>query len=234
MITQSRPKRLSCVRPRGGLESEMPLRWPNRREPLMAPEQSVTHWIAQLKAGESAAAQKLWESYFQRMVQLARHKLRGAPRRSADEEDVALSAFNSFCLGAEQGRFPQLADRDDLWPLLVAITAHKAVDHVRHEGRLKRGGERLVGERVGAGNAGLWDDRSLEQVIGPEPTPDFAMQVAEECERLLDRLGDATLRRIALWKMEGDGCAEIATRLGCVPRTVERKLRIIRELWSEP
>src|SRR5690242_9105116 len=94
---------------------------------------TVTHWIGQLKVGDEAAAQKLWESYFQRMVELAHQKLLGLPRRAADEEDVALSAFNSFCQGASRGRFPQLCDRNSLWPLLVAITAHKAIDLLRRE-----------------------------------------------------------------------------------------------------
>jgi hypothetical protein len=62
---------------------------------------SVTCWIQQLKAGERAATQALWESYFQRLVARARRQLAGVPRRAADEEDVALSAFDSFCRAAE-------------------------------------------------------------------------------------------------------------------------------------
>jgi DNA-directed RNA polymerase specialized sigma24 family protein len=193
----------------------------------MTPAGSVTHWIGQLKAGEPAAAQKLWEGYFQKMVELARLKLQGMPRRAADEEDVALSAFHSFCQGVGGGRFPQLQDRNNLWPLLVAITAHKAIDLLRHERRLKRGGP----PREAAGQTG--PEAALEQVIGREPTPEFALQVAEECQRLLDRLGDDELRSIALWKMEGLTVPEIAGRLGCVPRTVERKLQVIRKLWEE-
>jgi DNA-directed RNA polymerase specialized sigma24 family protein len=188
---------------------------------------SVTHWITKLKTGEADAAQKLWEGYFQKMVGLARQKLQGMPRRAADEDDVALSAFNSFCRGARGGRFPQLSDRNNLWSLLVAITAHKAVDLMRRERRLKRGG---VPPDAG-GPAAL--DAELEQVVGREPTPDFALQVAEECRRLLDRLGDEGLRAVALYKMEGYTVEEIAARLGCVPRTVERKLRVIRWLWDE-
>jgi ECF sigma factor len=42
---------------------------------------SVTHWITQLKTGDPAAAQRLWECYFLRLVKLARKKLGGAPRR---------------------------------------------------------------------------------------------------------------------------------------------------------
>jgi hypothetical protein len=49
---------------------------------------SVTHWIRELKAGNHLAAQELWEKYFQRLVALARSKLRNRPRRVADEEDV--------------------------------------------------------------------------------------------------------------------------------------------------
>jgi DNA-directed RNA polymerase specialized sigma24 family protein len=188
---------------------------------------SITFWIRQLKTGDPTAAQKLWEGYFQRMVELARQKLQGMPRRAADEEDVALSAFNSFCQGASQGRFPQLCDRQSLWPLLVAITAHKAVDLMRHERRLKRGGPAPDAEWPTA------PAMELDQIIGREPTPEFALQVAEECRRLLDRLGDDGLSSVALWKMEGYTVDEIAARLGCVPRTVERKLRAIRELWEE-
>ena len=75
---------------------------------------SVTCWIDQLKAGEPAAVQPLWEGYFQQLVARTRQKLTGRSRRAADEEDVALSAFDSFCRAAAQGRFPQLQDRDDL------------------------------------------------------------------------------------------------------------------------
>ena len=32
---------------------------------------SITHWIGALKAGDLAAAQPLWEHYFQRLVRLA-------------------------------------------------------------------------------------------------------------------------------------------------------------------
>jgi DNA-directed RNA polymerase specialized sigma24 family protein len=195
---------------------------------------SVTAWISQLKAGEAAAAQPLWERYCCCLIGLARQKLRAAPRRVADEEDVALSAFDSFCRAAQQGRFSQLRDRDDLWPLLVVLTLRKALRLSRAEGRRKRGGGAVLDEaaltglpRAGAGETGL------DQVLGREPTPAFAAQFAEECQRLLDRLPDADLRAIALLKMENYTVEEIAARLGCVPRTVRRRLQRIRSLWEQ-
>jgi DNA-directed RNA polymerase specialized sigma24 family protein len=186
---------------------------------------SVTGWLVRLRAGDDAAAQPLWEGYFRRLVELARSRLRGVPRVAADEEDVALSAFDSFCRGATQGRFPQLHDRNELWRLLVVITAHKALDRLRHERRQKRGGVRQL--------SALEDEEAgVAEVVGREPTPEFAALVADECRRLLDGLGDDELRSVALWKMEGYTTEEIAAKLGCAPRTVERKLRVIRGLWD--
>src|SRR5262249_18495204 len=125
-----------------------------------------------------------------------------------------------------------LRDRDDLWHLLVVLTARKAWRQAKHEAREKRGGGRGLAEAdLAAGDTS--SDEGLAQAIGQEPAPDFAAQRAEECRLLLDRLGDADLRSIALWKMEGDSNEEIAARLGCALRTVERKLRRIRILWSE-
>lgn len=182
---------------------------------------SVSQWIVQLKARDPEGARQLWEHYYRRLVGLARSKLAGVPRAN-DEEDIALSAFASFCQGAERGRFPKLDDRDDLWRLLMVITVRKAVRTLRDEGRLKRGG----------GAVRDADDGVLEQVIGGGPTPEFAAQAAEQFRFLLDRLPDELLRSVAVWKMEGHTAEEIAAKLACAPRTIERKLQVIRELWQ--
>jgi DNA-directed RNA polymerase specialized sigma24 family protein len=190
----------------------------------MSSDGSVTRWLGPLQAGDPAAAQQLWERYFRRLVGLARVKLHGAPRRAADEEDVALSAFDSFCRNAEHGRFPRLADRDSLWRLLVVITARKAAHQARDEGRRKRGG----------GAAPVADAEALlAEALSREPSPEFAAGVAEECQRLLDRLGDRELQAVALLRMEGYSVEEVAEKLGCAPRTVKRKLALIRTVWEK-
>jgi DNA-directed RNA polymerase specialized sigma24 family protein len=181
---------------------------------------SVTRCIADLKAGEASAAERLWQAYFQRLVGLARTRLGPRGRPLADEEDVALSAFKSLCLGAARGRFPQLRDRDNLWPLLVVLTAHKATDLIKHQQRQKRGG----GVRP--------DDVDLEGLLSREPTPEFSAMVAENCARLLDRL-EPPLRQIALLRLDGYTNIEIAERLRCALRTVERRLELIRRTWNE-
>src|SRR5271166_6472385 len=71
----------------------------SRGNQAMSSTGSVTRWINQLEAGDLAAAQPLWDRYFQHLVELARRKLGSKPRAKKDEEDVALSAFDSFCRG---------------------------------------------------------------------------------------------------------------------------------------
>jgi DNA-directed RNA polymerase specialized sigma24 family protein len=194
----------------------------------MAEEGSVSRWLGPLQEGDPAAAQQLWERYFLSLVELARQRLRQAPRRAADEEDVALSAFDSFCRNAGRGRFPDLRDRDDLWRVLAVITARKASHLVRDEARHKRGGTARV-------NAETEEDQMLllQGVFSREPAPELAAQMTEECERLLRLLDDNELRQVALWRMEGHSVEDIAARCGCAPRTMKRKLRLIRILWEE-
>jgi DNA-directed RNA polymerase specialized sigma24 family protein len=191
----------------------------------MEPEGSVTAWIGALKRGEPAAAQRLWDAYFRRLVELARARLRDVSRRAADEEDVALSAFDSFFRGVERGRFPRLDDRDDLWQLLVVITIRKACNLAKFERRRSRGAGRVRA----ISDLADWD---ADDLAAAEPTPALAAQVAEECGRLLGLLRDESLRSVALLKMEGYTNEEIAAKLGCVRFTIDRKLRAIRQLWE--
>ncbi len=190
---------------------------------------SITVWIGRLKAGDSAAAGPLWESYFKRLVDQARRKLGGRPAVAADEEDIALSAFETFFRRAREGRFPDLDDRDDLWKLLMAITARKAFNLVRNERRDKRGGGQV---RQASSLTAEDEGDAFADLLGREPTPELAAQVAEECRRLLDGLGDAELQAVAVAKMEGWTNAEIADKRGVSIATVERKLNLIRKRWQ--
>ena len=204
-----------------------------RKPLLMESEGSVTRWIGRLKGGDDEAARLLWQRYFERLVRLARDRLRGARRLGADrdEEDVALSALDSVCRGAAAGQFPGLGDRDDLWRLLVIIAARKALNLMRDQGRQKRGG----GRTRAAADLGGGDDEeaALARIVGAEPTPEFAAIVAEEFQLRLAGLQDEALRRVALMRMEGYSNAEIADCLGCTTRTVVRKIEVIRRHWQE-
>jgi RNA polymerase sigma factor (sigma-70 family) len=187
---------------------------------------SITKFFHKLRDGDEFAAQKLWETYFASLVVVARRKLEGRRRLVGDEEDVALSAFNSFCRAAELGRFPQLNDRSDLWNVLVTITLNKAIRLMRDEARQKRGGNHTTI------TSSSDDTDCLAQIIGTEPSPAIAAQVVEEIEVLLLKLPSPELIELAQLKMEGYTNAEIAERWEKTERTVERKLNLIRKIWD--
>jgi DNA-directed RNA polymerase specialized sigma24 family protein len=194
---------------------------------------SITYWISQLKAGDQAAAQKLWERYFERLVRLARANLPAGRRKRGDyEADVAVSALDSFLRAAQHGRFPKLHSRDNLWALLATITMRKAWKVARRERRNLEVGESALGAKPDDSQG----QQVWEQVLSREPTPEFAAEMAEQCRKLLDLLAEKeeqNLKSVALWKMEGYTNAEIAAKLGRVEGTIERKLRVIRTIWEK-
>lgn len=196
-------------------------------------EASLTQWQASLREGDGDATRRLWDLYFERMVAVARRKLSGAKRAARDEEDIALSAFHSFCRGFQQGRFEHANRRDpnNLWPLLVTLTLNKAVDQIRHENRQKRGGS-------GEASAVRWTADApvlLDQLACGSPQPELIAIAEESVERLLnliDETGDEDLGAVVMASIEGQGTPEIASQLKCSQRTVQRKLRTARELWE--
>ncbi|MDG3002441.1 ECF-type sigma factor [Paludisphaera mucosa] len=187
---------------------------------------SITGALRAWKDGDRDSIQRLWEAYFHRLVGLARGRLDRSARSASDEEDVALSAFASFCRRAERGEFPRLDDREDLWRLLFVITTRKAINRAHRDLGARRGGGRVA-------SATDLDGLDLRDAVERGPTPEAAAQMDEDVRRLLDGLGDETLRSVAVWKLQGYTNAEIARRLACVETTVERKLRAIRALWQD-
>lgn len=194
-------------------------------------ERSVTRWLTDLKAGDRGeASSRLWERYFERLARLAQVQLRSAVRGPADGEDVALSVFDSLFRGAAEGRYPGLDGRDGLWKLLTTIALRKASNQRRREGQLKRGGGRVVG---GCDLDGAADGDPLAQVAGTDPTPELAAALVEEVRLRFNELPDESLRVVAMMRMEGHTNGEIAEALNCSPRSVDRKLDLIRKTWGQ-
>ncbi|WP_218933564.1 ECF-type sigma factor [Rubripirellula lacrimiformis] len=188
---------------------------------------AFSDWHAKLRKGDPEFTSQLWDLYFQRMVRLARQRLVGASTAGRDEEDVALSAFKSFCLGVRSGRISIDPDDVNLWPLLVTITLNKAVDQIRYENRIKRN---PPGSPAGGGT-----QPAIEQLRSCEPSPANLAAASETFDSLLDCLRqtqDDDLQIIAIRSIEGNSAGEIAELLGCSPRTVQRKLKTIQAIWE--
>lgn len=191
-------------------------------------EGSISRWIRELKSGSPEAAQQLWDRYSVQLLELARRKLKNSTR-IVDEEDVAITVFESICRSAVQGRFANLQNRDELWWLLVLVTKQKAVDQIRHEQRKKRGGGSVVNETDAGSEA---DPFRLDHLLGTDPTPEFLLIMDEEHRRLLGLLRDDQLRTIAVLRIQGYTYDEIASQLHISSRTVIRKLNLVRTCWE--
>jgi DNA-directed RNA polymerase specialized sigma24 family protein len=200
----------------------------------MGAQGSVTRLIIDLRSHDpkvrELAARLVWGRYFQELLVLARNHLSARIRGREDEEDVLQSMYKSFCLRQRRGDF-DLANRDQLWDLLVQITLRKARNTAtRH----------LQGKRDVRRESGLAASRSdqdskatiVDQIDSDGPTPAEAALMNEALERRFQMLKDPDLRQIALWKLEGYTNLEIAAQLQCTVRTVERKLERIRAYWE--
>ena len=157
---------------------------------------------------------------------MARKRMKGATLGISDEEDVAISVFESFYRAAENGRFPDLNSRDDLWKLLLRMSARKIIDRNRYANRaLRQGNEISLDQKKD-------DDAAVFEVMGNEPTPEMVAVMSETCEELMNVLEDENLRSVAVGKMEGYSNRQLAEKFGCSERTIERRLNLIRKKLS--
>ena len=180
---------------------------------------SISLWIDQLKEGNCVAGQKLWNRYVQRLARLACAKLGNFGRTVEDEEDVALSVFHALLRGTENGRFPKLDDRNDLWQILSMLTEKKAIDSVRRMRAQKRGGNEVA-------------ENETTLLIDGEPTPDMAAQYKDTLNSLINEIPDEHVRLVVAGKLEGRTIGELSKQLGLARRTIDRKLQLVRKIWS--
>ena len=185
---------------------------------------SVTRVFNELMNGDQDAASQLWEFLQKRLLDLSRNVTRKNKTVIYDEQDVALSAFVTLCDGFESKRYDKVANRDELWRLLAVITINKARKQATYEKRMRRGGEFTRVED---------SEKVLGLIPDRHPDPEFTLTMKEECSRMLQLLGKKELQQVAMHKVEGFTNEEIAERIGCTRRAVQRRLALIREIWSE-
>ncbi|MEM6472074.1 MAG: ECF-type sigma factor [Planctomycetota bacterium] len=189
--------------------------------------------LDRVRTGDEQATTELWNQYFQRLVRLAAKRLPLNLRRTGDEEDIALSAFNSFIAGLGRDQFPDLSGPDNLWGLLITLTGRKVNAHLRFHTRQKRGGGAVRGESVFVDADDLRKSPGISGIAGEHAGADLSVELEEACNLLLEQLPDEQLRQIAVMRMDGFLVDEIADRLGLSKRATERRLQLIRRTWTE-
>lgn len=191
-------------------------------------EDPVTLWLTQLRDDDEAAATNLWNHFVDRIRGVARKKLNYESCRVYDDEDVAQSAFYSICAGVSSGRFPDLNDRNGLWQLIMVVTSRKVWFRHRYDRRDCRDIHR------NSSDCFLTDSNSIAilpisgQALSREPTAEFTAEFLETYQNLIENLNDPALEQVVALRIEGYTDKEIASRIQCSRRTVQRRLEIIR------
>ena len=195
------------------------------------PEGSVTYYMNQLRQGNRDGADELWQRFYSRLVRLAYNRMNSKFRRVTSEEDVASIAIAECFKSLEEGRFPELAGRDDLWARLAQITERRALNEIRRQTSQKAGGGEVLGESVFL-QADESSPQGIDAIAGKVPTPEYVDQLSITVTELLSGLPDQ-LRRIAIMKMQGYTNREISEEVKVSIATVERKLAALRDKLSQ-
>jgi DNA-directed RNA polymerase specialized sigma24 family protein len=172
------------------------------------------------------AAARIWSRYAGQLLELARNRLSTRIKPREDEEDVLQRMYHSFCRRMAKDELTWLENRDDLLKLLIIMTKKKVLRVANHHTRERRDVGRERAREAGRDGTSSWP--TLEEEV---PTADAAPEDAKHLEKMLTDLLlelPEVLRRIALWKVERWTNKEIATKLGVVERTVERRVDLIR------
>lgn len=88
-----------------------------------------------------------------------------------------------------------------------------------------RGGDELW-RLIGVVTLSRIPDAEIERSIK------IASQMVHVIRPLLDELADADLESVALLKLKGSTNDEIAAVLNCTRRTIQRLLKLVREIWE--
>ncbi len=183
----------------------------------MHKEDSITSWISAVRSGNAEAAERLWSRYFRDLMIQARLRMSNIPKAAYDEEDAALSTFYVLWQKLENGSYSEVADRHDLWNLMLTMLVRKISHRAKYQSAAKRA---------------HWS-HGVEQLSLEELPATSVQELSQNCLELIAALNDPHLERVAILKFEGYTNDEIALTLNRTRRTVQRMLNLIRDIWEK-
>jgi RNA polymerase sigma-70 factor (ECF subfamily) len=191
----------------------------------MADDDSID-LVARYREGDEQAAEALFHRYVGRLTALAQKRLSDRLARRVDADDIVQSAYRSFFIKARDGGF-SLKESGDLWRLLVVITLNK----LRRQVERNTAGKRAMNTEQSFRADGSGTSLRPEAVAG-EPSPDEALAVVEEVQRLMEGLTPSQCQMLEL-RLQGHTVDEIAAQVNRSERGVRRLLDKIKERLQE-
>jgi RNA polymerase sigma factor (TIGR02999 family) len=177
---------------------------------LETEDPAITRLLHSWRMGDAAAHDDLVPLVYDRLRKLASHHLRGErPGHTLGATALVHEAYLKLA-----GAQIDWQDRSHFFAVASTAMRRVLVDHAKHRGRQRRGGE--MRQTV--------FDEAL--VVGPEPDPALI-----EIDEALDRLEKFDPRKAKIVEMTyfgGMSYAEVGEALGVSEVTVKRDLRLAR------
>lgn len=198
----------------------------------MSQSGSISRRLQEMRRGDAGALERICDMYYEQLAGAARRKLSGFARRVADEFAIANEVLQEFQQRMQAGDFGNVANRADLFPLLIRLTHDKVIDEIRRLSAQKRGGGRTRGNSIFMPKR---DQRAgdFDRIRGVIESPSTRQIVIDQLQRLVERLPDETMRAVFMLRAEGYTNDEIARELRVSVATVERKRRRIKDLLHD-
>lgn len=188
----------------------------------MLEDASNQELLAAWNQGSQQAADVLVRRYMVRLTALAGSRLSRKLARRIDAEDIVMSAWRSFFVGASPGRF-QPSEDDNLWPLLVTITLRKIARQAARHSTERRNFEL---------DTTFDESTDWRSAVSKDPSPDEAAILVDEVESLFDRL-DKPDREVLTRRLQGEDLASIADAMNRSERTIGRSMQRIRSMITD-
>ncbi|MFO0880030.1 MAG: ECF-type sigma factor [Gemmataceae bacterium] len=191
----------------------------------MQPDSSFVALLERLRAGDAAAAQRIYDVFIRRLIGLASKKLDQRVLQKDGAEDVAASALKSFFLRDQQKPFADLSSWDSLWRLLATITMRKCGHRVEYYLAAKRDVQREATPNP--------TDESVPafEGIARDPTPDEVATFEDTLRHLLQGLDDRE-RQIVQLVLEGHTIREISEQVHRSEHLIRTLLKKVRTRWE--
>lgn len=189
-----------------------------------------------MRQGDPEAIRRLVERYFGKLRKLSQERIRRGKPIYEDGEDIAIQVLTSVCKKVEQGKYPDLQNRDDLWYLMIFIAHRMVIDRRRSRKKLSLQTpeeEELFPKDQTLEGALETIDHDLDSFLAEDSESDLQLFEIIDCwQEMIRQIKDPVAKEVAKLKLEGHNNREIAELLGIVSRTVERKSELIEQRWS--
>jgi DNA-directed RNA polymerase specialized sigma24 family protein len=197
---------------------------------------SVTRWISAMRQGDPEAIRRLVERYFGKLRKLSQERIRRGAPIFEDGEDIAIQVLTSVCQKVEEGKYPDLQNRDDLWYLMIFVAHRLVIDRRRSRKNLSLQSpvdlEPIPREETLEGALEAIDN-DMDTFLAEDAESDFQLLEIIDCwQEMIRQIKDPVAKKVAQLKLEGHSNREIAALLDIVPRTVERKSELIEQRWA--